>query len=209
MRGGTSGVDVFGKACCRTQRDAWICFDLSTRLEAGALSGVFGVGIEHDHRNMELLVNNANGFGQIGIIRHDDHLIAVLAKGINQHVGRKIYIRTFFLHFDDANGRARGGRRRRCETHVGGALEVVSVMNREIRQRLKRADVGFLSLSALWIARIGVHQSCKVADSTNLNARQHGLRQRFEVYPFEGCSLCRSIIEIEAVDVDVRFWHKG
>jgi hypothetical protein len=113
--------------------------------------GVIRLRVENADRDQHFFVYDPHGFCQIGVIRNDHQLIAVIPECIDQHVCGDVYLRAFFFHLEHVReaGAARtwGGKRHRYR-----ALQIVAVMHRQIRQRLQGANVDFLAKPRMRIA---------------------------------------------------------
>lgn len=117
-----------------------------------SLRGIVRLRVEDADGDPHFLVDDADGLGQVGIIRDDHQLLAVFPKRIHEHVGGDIDVRTLLLHLHhvriqkttgDGMGKPRGNR----------ARQVVTVVNAEIRESLEGADVCLLPLAHGRIAR--------------------------------------------------------
>jgi hypothetical protein len=67
------------------------------RLRLTAVSSV----CELKTRNPQLLVDDSHWLDQIGIVGDDDKLLAIVAKGIGQHLGCDIDVGAFLLHLEN------------------------------------------------------------------------------------------------------------
>ncbi len=67
------------------------------RYAAASKCRVARVRIEHANRDREFLMHDANRFGQVGVVRDDDWLVAGSTEGVNQHVMWRCSRQTLFL----------------------------------------------------------------------------------------------------------------
>ena len=75
-----------------------------------AVCGALRVRVENTDGNSELLIDDPNRFGEIGVVGDDDELIAVFAKGVDEHVRRDVDVGAFLFHLDHFYGVGTAGR---------------------------------------------------------------------------------------------------
>lgn len=76
-------------------------------------------------------------------------------------------------------------------------------MHTKIWDSLQGTNVYFLALSNLLIGRARLYECSEISNTVNGEARQNSKAQIREVHPFVRGIFGGSIIEIEAIDVDV------
>ena len=156
--------------------------------------------VEDADRNAKLFVDDANGFGEIGIIRDHHKLIAVLSESINEHVRRDIHVRAFLLdlhHLDHIRGRIR-------VAHSRFAFQEVPIVNADVRERFERANERLLTAGHVWIGRRTFDTRREIANPVDAKARKNLYAELGDIEPFVRRALHGTVIQIEAVDVDVR-----
>jgi len=91
--------------------------------------------VEDADWNFQLFVDDPHGLSQVRVICDDYELIAVVLEGIDEHVRGDVYVGAFFFHLQHAC-EALPTRGRRGERHGYRALQIVTVMHRQVRQSL-------------------------------------------------------------------------
>ncbi len=82
-------------------------------------------------------------------------------------------------------------------------------MNGEIWDRLERSDVELLPLRNLQISRRRFHQSREVPDAIDRDPGQHLTAEFGDVEPLVRRVLDGTVVQVEAVDVNIRSNPKG
>lgn len=198
------GSDLAVELCDLLQLDAWPGRLKGPACDAAAPSRrVVCLRIENTYRHEQFLIDDPHGFGQVGIVRDYDQLIAIHAKGIGHHVGGDIHVRAFFFCFDNL-GKARAAGRRRGQRHENLAFQIVALVHGEVGKRFEGANVDFLPHSDMRIGRARLYERREIPDAVERKAGQNLKAQLREVHPFVGRVLGGSVIEIEAININVR-----
>ncbi len=201
MRGRTFGRDVFLEPRPSFQLNARRGRLQRTAAQARSARGrVVGLRIEDANRQTYFLVDDPHRLRQVGIVRDQHELIAVLAEGIDQHVRGDVHVRAFLFHLDDACE----ARRRRHERHRDFGLLIVAIMHCQIGQRLQRAYIELLALPDVWISGAWFHERREIADAVNVDAGQDSGAEGSRVDPFVRGVFRGSVVEVEAVNINVR-----
>lgn len=81
----------------------------------------------------------------------------------------------------------------------------VTEMNGDAGQRFQRPQVELLSYRLVRIIRSGRHQGGEILDLVNRVFWQQEPAERFEIEPAVRSSAQCAVVQIEAVDIDVRY----
>lgn len=159
--------------------------------------------IEDADRESELFVDDAYRFRKIRIVRHNDELIAVVAKRIDQHVGGDVDVGALLLDFHDLC-RVRTTRRRIGESHARLALQKVAIVNGKVRNRFEGANENLLPSRHMWIGGRAFYRGREVSDPVDRKSGENCKAELSDVEPLVWSALSGSVIQVEAVDVNVR-----
>ena len=128
--------------------------------------------IENADRDIQFFVDNPHGLREIGIVCHDDQLVTIVAESIDKHVRGNIDVGSFFFHLHDLNG-SRPAHRRIGERHPWLALQEMTIVNGEVRDRFQRANKELLPVRHMRIGRRRFHGRREVANPIDANAREN------------------------------------
>ena len=175
-----------------------------TQIEAALLRRM---GVEHSHAYAKLVNRQLDRGLEIGVVGDHDRYLAVLAKGIEQHVRGQVHIRALLLGLEDAD-RFRSERARFHQRHMHRPRLVLAIVDREARDRFECSEVRRLPLGLLKVRWPVFNPRREIPDSVDLVPRKYLPEQRGQVQPLVGLPLQRSVEEVEGVDVVVGL-HEG
>ncbi len=172
----------------------------------------------HDDPSVNL--RHVDRHEEIGVVRHHDCTRHYAFEGISQQMGGEIDVRPFLLglvnpfHLDGAvrfsfhdefpvlpDGLSVRIALQDWCPH--GRRQERPVMNSNSRQSRERTQIGRLPHCHIWVVRSGFHASSEIVDALNGVVRQNPVKERFKVQPLMRRALETSVVEIEAIDVDI------
>lgn len=122
MAGRPFGRDIPMEFRVLSELDTWRSTPQGVTCHTGAPNRrIVSLRIEDADRNPEFLVDDPHRLRQVRIIRNHHELVAILAEGIDKHVGGDVHVGALFLHLDYLC-EARTPRQRHRKWHLDGAL---------------------------------------------------------------------------------------
>ena len=145
-----------------------------------------------------------HGAREIGIVGNDDSLLIVAIEAIHKETSGQINVRTFLLRVQNPHLTWQTLRWLGQLTPPNPGAEN-AVVNFKAGKGSQSAQVHKLATRLIWITGACVQQGSKVADLANFITREEVVCKLLDVQPLEGSASDCSIVEIQAVDVYVRF----
>lgn len=158
--------------------------------------------------NSEFSTYDSHGLEEIRVVRYHECELTILAKRIQKKMTWEIDVGTLLLRLDHAGN---GGPiwLRLNQRHVDFGRQEVTESDRQVRDRPERAEVGFLTPRRIRISGSSANAGRVVTDAMNVTVSgQQEFCEPRGIEPLVRRAFETTVVEVEAIDVDVGAGHK-
>jgi hypothetical protein len=137
-----------------------------------AISRALRMRVKDADRDVQLLVDDSHGLCEIRVVRDDDELVAIVAKGVDKHVCCDVDVGAFLFHLHDLN---RSGTANWWigKSHARFALQKMAIVNGEVRDRFERANEELLPARGVVVGGRRFNERSEIANPVDAKAREN------------------------------------
>ena len=157
------------------------------------------VRADKPHLLPEFPTHDADGCNQVAIVGNDHCRVVVTLVGVMHHVRGKCHVRALLFGLDDLRHARPGG-----ERHLHDVREKLTEVDLHVGQRCQGPKVDLLPSRLTGVVGQRGDPCSEVPDAVNPIAGKQMATEFREVDPSVGGPFERAVVEVEAVNVNVR-----
>jgi hypothetical protein len=161
------------------------------------------MGVQDADTQSQVVPDQLHGLDQVRVVRDKYRYVKPTTMSVVKKVSSQIDIGPFFLRLDHLDG-ARPTGLRICQWHSARMRKEMPEVHFKTLQGPQCSQVCLLPDGLIRVAGPRTYESSEVFQAQNLAFRQKEAAQFAEVEPLVRCPANGSVVEIKAVDVDVR-----